>query len=507
MVLTAAFVALGAAPGSDLGPGLSRLAPVLDAVLAAIVAGLLVVSPWEGLVAWIVVMPILNVARAQFVAGSFQLILPSLLIPALALGWFLSARSGPLRSGSQQQGAPVAATWRDPVRLAWLVAAVIIVLAVASPAVRGDLAGLTISLHGFVEPAVLGALVVTLRPTRRQLLALLIAIGVSAALASAYSIVRIGKIASTLAQAETLRVNLARFTYYNVGIFGDILAMSTPLLLGVAILRRGLRPSRRAVIAAVVALGVSLIAVYLTYSKSAWVGVYVGLFVVSLLAVRGFRQRLALTIVAALLAAVVVPYPQYILRAAGLDASGYTKIVGSLQGSRFTSWDPDTAVGEVSITERVLATTAALRMAVDHPVLGVGPGRFQAEYAGPYHVAGATRGLGNAHDMIPDIAAEYGLIMALLVIAVLIVSFAGILTAYRRDGPLGRALAVMVGAALLGFVIVATTFGLDFYRPYRFMNSDVLVAALLMAAAVVIGHLAGRARPARSAQNGLLPNA
>lgn len=503
----AVFVALGGAPASDLGPGLSRLIPPAAVLLAGAVAGLAVLSPWEGLLAWIVVMPVLNMARAQVVMGSLQLILPSVLLPALVLGWLLSARgrarseAGPgggvatgaagLASGSTDRLAS-----RKPALLAWAVAAAISLLAIASSLVRGDVAGFTISLHGLIEPAVLGALVVSLRPTRRQVLALLLAVGVSVALASVYSVVRIGKIASSLAQAEAFRLGLARFTYFNVGIFGDMLAMALPLLAGAVLLRRGVRFRVAALVLLILAVAISMVAAYLTYSKSAWLGIGAGLFLVALLAIGGLRLRIAFVVVAAIVAALVVPYPAYVLRAVGVDPSAYTRLVGTIQGSRFTSWDPDTAGGEVSITERVLATEAAVRMAVDHPLLGVGPGGFQAEYAGPYHVSGTTRGLGHAHDMIPNLAAEYGFPMALLVVLILLAAFVSLVRAFRREAPFGRALAVMVAASLLGFVIVATTFGLDFYRPYRFMDSDVLVAGLLVAAAFVLAGPVPRSEPA-----------
>lgn len=480
------FVAAGGAPASQLGPGLSRIIPIVDAVLAGGIAAVLVLSPWEGLLAWIVATPVLNMAEAQATFGAFQLILPTIMVPILVLGWRLDVNRRPDGAGAFVGAAPQVTGLRDASRLAWIAAALISLLAVAAAMVRGDVAGLTISLHGFVEPAVLAAAVVGMRPSRRQLLSLLLAIGFSVAGASLYSIMRIGKLASTLAEAEALRVGLARFTYFNVGIFGDMLAMSIPALTGV-LLMRGTRVPRAFLALSLAALAISLFALYLTYSKSAWLGTGVGISIVVLLAMRKAWQRAVVIAALAIAAAFVVPYPQYALNAVGLDASWYTRIVSSFQGSRWATWNPDTSAGEVSITERYRATGAALRMALDHPVLGVGPGQFAAEYAGPYHVAGATRNLGHAHDMIPNIAAEYGLPMALLITLILVIALVVAFRAHRRDGPLGKAVAAITLASLVGFIVVATTFGLDFYRPYRFMNSDVLVAGLLVAIATALG--------------------
>jgi hypothetical protein len=57
---------------------------------------------------------------------------------------------------------------------------------------------------------------------------------------------------------------------------------------------------------------------------------------------------------------------------------------------------------------------------------------------------------------------------------------------------------------LVGFAFVATTFGVDLYRAYRNMNSDVLYAALLVAAAISLRYSArlpagGATAPVRDA--------
>jgi O-antigen ligase len=433
------------------------------------------------------VIPILNMARAQLYAGPVQLILPTVLIAALAVGAFVNVRPRLPSSMPALRG--------DIRPLAWGIALLATVLAGASALASGGQDGLTIALHGIVEPALLGALVVTLRPTRRQLVALGLAIGASVSLASLYSILRVGRMASSLAEAELIRTDLAHFTYYNVGIFGDLLAMALPLLLGALMFRQQLGLPRLATALAGLAGAVSAVAAYLTFSKSAWLGVEAGLFIVAFLAVRGTRLRLGVIVVWLVALTLIVPYPTLVLRAVGIDSSLYSSVVGDIQGGRLSSWDPGTPDGEVSITERILATEAGIRMAVDHPLLGVGPGQFAAEYAGPYHPAAATRDLISAHDLIPELAAEYGFPLALVAILTMLAVLVGLSRVIRGPPGLDRALAVAILASLAGFAIVATTFGVDLYRPYRLMNSDVITAALLLAIGglVAAGPLTGRA--------------
>jgi hypothetical protein len=44
--------------------------------------------------------------------------------------------------------------------------------------------------------------------------------------------------------------------------------------------------------------------------------------------------------------------------------------------------------------------------------------------------------------------------------------------------------------SLIGFVSMATLFGVDLYRPYRTMNSDVVTAALLAGLALAVASAA-----------------
>jgi O-antigen ligase len=492
------FVVLGAAPAEQLGSGLGRFAPVGAAVLAALVAGLLVLSPWEGLLAWLVLMPVLLIAHAQVYLGPLQLTLSTVQIAALGLGLLAEARTR--SSEASGDGAWLGA---GRLRWAWPVASAIAILAIASAIASPDPnGGVSIAVHGLVEPAALAAIVIALRPDSRRLIWLAAAMGTSVAVASVYSLSRVGKLATTLAQVEASRVDLARLTYYNVGIYGDMLAMALPLLVVLLIARRRLGLPGWATAALALGLLVCLVGLYVTFSKSAWIGSVVAIAAVFLLVVRTWRARLVVAVVGLVVAAVFVPYPVYVARLFGQTVSAdnpYLGIISSVTGTRNLSWNPDTGEGEVSIGERLLATQAGLRMAADHPLLGVGPGRFGVEYQTPtYHAAAATRALGSAHDFLPDVAAEFGLPMVVLI--VLALAAAG-LTALRvaiRGVGLERFAAIGFGASLLAFLVVGLTFGVDLYRVYRVMNADVLFAALLVAACVSLAV----SRPAAAAPEG-----
>jgi hypothetical protein len=69
---------------------------------------------------------------------------------------------------------------------------------------------------------------------------------------------------------------------------------------------------------------------------------------------------------------------------------------------------------------------------------------------------------------------------------------------WRSGAGLAKLLALGYGLSLAGFMIVATLFGSDLYRDYRFMNTDVLYAGLVMGAIAVLAELA-KAPPGESA--------
>jgi O-antigen ligase len=89
--------------------------------------------------------------------------------------------------------------------------------------------------------------------------------------------------------------------------------------------------------------------------------------------------------------------------------------------------------------------------------------------------------------MLPGVAAEYGLPLAVLLTLVVAVTLLRAWRVWRSTANLTRLLALAFGLSLIAFMIVATLFGTDLYRPYRYMNTDVLYFGLILGAIVVLG--------------------
>jgi O-antigen ligase len=228
-------------------------------------------------------------------------------------------------------------------------------------------------------------------------------------------------------------------------------------------------------IGAWVVLAFFLLLIDLSFSKSAWLAALVlGLIMVASM-LRTWRRR------AAGLAAIAVVATLFLL----------TSVVTAAPASdRNNSFDPNSSEGEVSITERYLATEAALHMTIDHPLFGVGPGLFGAEYAGPYRLPETKVVLQAAHNLIPNVAAEYGLPLAVLLSVTVVAALWVAWRLYRAGAGLAKVLAWAYGLALFGSMIVATLFGSDLYRTYRYMNTDVLYIGVLLGAICVLATIA-----------------
>lgn len=489
------ILTIAGADTGKLGSGGGRLFIVFAVIVGPLVAWLLVLRPWTGTLAWAVTMALLNAPRAQWWFGPVQIIESTVFVAALIAGaWFERADRVALSGGVPAPGSSARIRGSRPGMVAaGLIAAVLLSL-IASPA---PLPGIPIVLHGAIEPILVAFLVTALRPTHRQMLWLGGAIVLGLALASLYSVLRIGRIATTIAELEAVRVQLAHFTFYNVGLYGIALSMAIPLAVAGLLHWKSIGLRRPAAIVLGGLLVVLLVGLYLTFSKSAWLATAFAIFVVVVARFRRPWQLAGLAVATAIGLSLFVPYPIYLLRAVNVQlpaTNPYVELVTKMSGGRSSSWDVGSPEGEVSITERWRATVAAGRMVVDHPLLGVGPGRFGDEYAGRYADAGATRHLGAPHNLLPEVASELGLVAALLLLVGLLGAAWSAWRAARAPDPLLRTLGAGFGAALAGFVVVTATFGLDLYRDYRVMNSDVIMAALIVGACLALVPLI-RPRP------------
>jgi O-antigen ligase len=352
----------------------------------------------------------------------------------------------------------------------------------------------TILLHGLLEPAAMAFVLLALGPTRRQLTVLLIALGVSVALGGLLNMAQSIPAMKTLAVMQEDRLYFSRITYFNVGLFGEMLAMALPLLIVAVLARRRLGLGRAAVWLVVAAILVCLVSLFLTFSKSAYLATFGGCLALVLLVVETWRRRVAIVLGACLVSAVVIPWPAFFLQVAPPLEHAYREAVVSVIGeSRYDSWNPSTLAGQGSLLERWYATRAGLEMAVDHPLLGVGLDQFKGLYVGQYRPPEANDDLDWAHSMYPEAAAELGFPALFLELIIYCAALLAMWRVYRAPpDAAARLLAAGLLAAMVSWQIVGLAFAGDMYRPWRNMASDYVMMMVLVAASFALYRMARR---------------
>jgi O-antigen ligase len=351
---------------------------------------------------------------------------------------------------------------------------------------------LAVLLHGIFEPVAMGALVLAVVTTRRRLGVLLIALGLAVAIGGAMNMIQSIPAMGSLSVLQAKRLLFSRLTFFNVGLFGEMLAMAAPLLLGAIAARRYLGLGRVAVAVLGAALAIGAVSLFLTFSKSAYLATAGGVLAFVLLSITSWRRRAAVVVASVALSALVVPWPALVLRALPPVDSAYRAAIIRLEGaSRYESWDPATLAGRGSLLERFYATTAAVRMAVDHPVLGIGLDQFKVQYEDRYQGPNSQWTPDSAHTFWPEVAAELGIPALALVVLIFASALLALWRIYRAppDAP-ARLLALTLLASLVAWLIVATAFAGDMYRPWRNMSSDFVMMAVLVAAAFALSRIA-----------------
>lgn len=120
-------------------------------------------------------------------------------------------------------------------------------------------------------------------------------------------------------------------------------------------------------------------------------------------------------------------------------------------------------VADYNVTTRYDAWTAAAELAVEKPLLGVGPGNFRFYYNELTDRPAGTHNLFVAHNAYLDVAAELGLVAMVLFVLYLILIMGRLTVAARRgDGPPGYARALRVSLVI---AIVAAAFVSEQYYP------------------------------------------
>jgi O-antigen ligase len=240
----------------------------------------------------------------------------------------------------------------------------------------------------------------------------------------------------------------------------------------------------------VVAVTVCLAGLFLTFSKSAWLATSIATALMIVLAARSWRSRAAILLTAGLLSTAIVPWPALVLQfTPSLNTAYRTVMVRIVGESRFDSWNPATVAGRGSVMFRVGAAEAGLHMAVDHPILGVGLNQYHRYYMDGYGVPPTDQRIDHAHSIWPELAAEVGFPAMMLVVLIYAAALLALWRVYR-DPPdsATRLIAATLMAAIVSWLIVATAFGSDIYRPARNMSSEIVMMAVLVAAAFALAR-------------------
>jgi O-antigen ligase len=205
-----------------------------------------------------------------------------------------------------------------------------------------------------------------------------------------------------------------------------------------------LQPSRHrrvfVALTAVVAVGIAA-----TWSRGAWIGTLGGLSVMALVWSNQTRRWLAIGAGAVALLAVL----------------GLGGLLPTTLAERFTVLFENFVVFDVNtvdatptnwaLVERMAHWQAGWAMALDHPLVGVGPGNYEAVYP-RYYLGDWLEPLGHAHNYYINTFAETGIIGLVAFLGFLATMFVRLVSAIRQpgmDGTTQRAVLVAVlGAAL-----------------------------------------------------------
>jgi O-antigen ligase len=222
-------------------------------------------------------------------------------------------------------------------------------------------------------------------------------------------------------------------------------------LYSLALFSRGLSrakgPASRA--ADLLVAGFGMVAVALTLTRSAYLGLTVG--VVTLLLASRPRLVFAVPIVAGLF---------------------FLAMPAAVKERALSSFDPN----DETMRDRLVMWRAATAMIADRPLFGVGPGRVKELYPVYRRPGFVDPRAGHLHDNVLMIAAETGIASALVYLGFLYAFFRN---AWRRCRRYVRAPHLSIARGSLAALAAVTAAGLF---EYNFGDVEVLMATLVLAA-------------------------
>jgi O-antigen ligase len=106
-----------------------------------------------------------------------------------------------------------------------------------------------------------------------------------------------------------------------------------------------------------------------------------------------------------------------------------------------------------------------------------------------YGVPPTDQRIDHAHSIWPELAAEVGFPAMVLVVLIYAAALLALWRVYRAPPDSAtRLIAATLMAAIISWLIVATAFGSDIYRPARNMSSEVVMMAVLVASAFALAR-------------------
>jgi len=231
--------------------------------------------------------------------------------------------------------------------------------------------------------------------------------------------------------------------------YGVILALFLPVMIGLSFDKAVSRKQRLFAIASVVIL---LIALYLSYSRAAWVSVGFAVGVLVLVKLR-IKFRWILMSVAGVLAIFFTFKFEILDKLEKNKQDASANFIEHIQSISNISSD-------ASNLERINRWQAALRMFNERPVVGWGPGTYQFEYA-PFQrskektiISTNLGDLGNAHSEYIGPLAESGLPGLLSVLFIMItVIYTGLNVYKKAASPQSRLLALSATLGLITYFV------------------------------------------------------
>ncbi|MPZ14451.1 MAG: hypothetical protein GEU73_08510 [Chloroflexi bacterium] len=366
--------------------------------------------PRVGLVLFLLSIPFSSWTKVTL--GEFDVTATDVLVGILLSSWL---GRGIARQQLRVSGGPIVG-----IALALLGAALLSSLAAVD---FPDAVKELIKLAEMIAMAIYAASVLTGPDDTRVVLLALIAAGAAEAMVGLYQFVT-GSGPEAFAIGPFMRA-YGDFAQPN-GLAG-YLAMILPFGVVLSVLPRPGWPTgwhRGLIIAATLIIAVGLVA---TLSRGGWLGSAAGLAVMALLWSAATRRALMFAIAGVAVAVVVASVG--VLPLALIERVGVVFEYFRVFDVRTVAVTPT----NFALVERMAHWQAAWTMAMDHPLIGVGPGNYEAAYPS-YAVGQWVEPLGHAHNYYLNTFAEMGVIGLTLLLAFMATIFVRIATGIARAG-------------------------------------------------------------------------